>query len=138
MNTTFIFAKLKTQQGFILADVSLAIVIISVALLAISPMFIQAIQTDVVAKDYTVVANLAQKQLELLKTNSPEYWSGLILPCTLPWQDNTQSLPSRYVLTTHADSYAADHHLVQVTVTACWQERNFECNLEFVTLYPTL
>lgn len=138
MNRIFYVSKLKTQKGFILAEVLLAIVIISVALAAISAMFTKAVQADAVAKDYTIAANFAQKQLELLKIQPPEYWSKLALPCTIAWQDETQLPLPQYRLTTHANSYAADNHLVQVTVTVCWQERNINCNLEFVTLYRTL
>ena len=138
MKKTLGISKLKRQRGFILAEVVLAIFIISVALLAISVMFTKAIQVNAVAKDYTVAANLAQKQLELLKMQPPEYWSELTLPCTIAWQDAAQSPLPQYVLTTHASSYAADNHLVQVTVTASWQQGNRECNLEFVTLYSAL
>ena len=138
MNKTFCISKLKRQRGFILAEVVLAIFIISVALLAISAMFTKAIQVNAVAKDYTVASNLAQKQLELLKIHPPEYWSELTLPCTIDWQDTAQCPLPQYFLTTHASSYAADNHLVQVTVTASWQQGNRECNLEFVTLYSTL
>lgn len=138
MNKIFDISKLKRQKGFMLIEISFAIVIISVALVIISTMFTKTIQANTVAKDYTVAANLAQKQLELLKTQPPEYWSGLTLPCTIAWQDDTQSPLPQYRLITHANSYAANHDLVQVTVTASWQERNIDCNLEFVTLYSTL
>lgn len=138
MNKIFAIPKFRNQTGFMLVEVLLAIVIISVALVAISSMFSKAIQADAVAKDYTAVANLAQKQLELLKIQPPEYWNGLALPCTIVWQDTASPLLPQYILTTYANSYAANHHLVQVTVTASWQQRNINCNLEFVTLYSTL
>ena len=138
MNKTLIEFKLKTDKGFILVEVMLAIFIISVALLPISGMFIQAMQADVMANHYTEASSLAQKQLELLKTHSPEYWSDLTLPATLTWHDQTQLPSSRYTLTTNACLSATDNHVVEVTVMASWQERSTQCYVRFVTLYSAL
>jgi len=130
--------RLQTNKGFILAEVVLAISIISIALVAISGMFIQAIHTDLMANHTTVAANLAQKQLELLKTYPPEYWAALTFPCIIPWQDNAQILSSEYTLITNAYISAVDDHVVEVIVTVSWQEPKIECNIQFVTLFPTL
>ena len=138
MNRAFIKYRLNSNKGFILAEVILAIFIISVALIPISGMFIQSLQADVMANHYIEAANLSQKQLELLKTHPPEYWAGLALPSVIPWQDNTQIPLSRYTLTSNARTSTSNDHLIEVTVTASWQERNTECNIQFVTLYPTL
>ena len=138
MKRASIMCMLKTNKGFILAEVMLAIFIISVALIPISGMFIQALQADVMANHYTEAAYLSQNQLELLKTYPPEYWAGLALPSVMPWSDQVQLPSSRYTLTTNARISAADIHLIEVTVTTAWQERATECNIQFVTLYPTL
>lgn len=137
MNRTAIVYRLKTNKGFILAEVMLAMLIISVALVAISGMFTQAIQADLMAKDYTVAANLAQKQLELLKNRPPEYWAGLPLPAIIPWSDGAQLPSSRYTLLTKAVATAHDS-LVEVRVTVSWLERGIECKMQFVTLYSAL
>lgn len=128
--------RLIANQGFILAEVILGIFIISVALIPISGMFMQAIQGDAMARDYTVVANLAQKQLELLKIHSPAYWADLSLPCPIPWQDETQLPESKYRFTTRA--VVVNSYLAQVTVTAFWQEKGTAYTLQFVSLYPLL
>ncbi|WP_378956339.1 type II secretion system protein J [Pelosinus sp. sgz500959] len=128
--------RLMPNQGFILAEVTLAIFIISVALIPISGMLIQAIQSNTMAREYTIVANLAQKQLELLKIHSPTYWAGLSLPYNIPWQDEMKEPGDKYKFTTKAVSVNAN--LVKVTVTALWQERGTDCRVEFMTLYPTL
>lgn len=125
-----------SNKGFILAEVALGILIISIALVPISGMFIQAIQSNAMAREYTTVANLAQKQLELLKINSPTYWANLTLPCVIPWQDEAQRPAAKYSFTTRAVSF--NNQLVQVSVIALWQERGRDCTLQFVTLYPTL
>ena len=137
MNKATIVYRLKTNKGFILAEVMLAMVIISVALVAISGMFTQAIQADIRAKNYTVAANLAQKQLELLKIKPPEYWAGRALPAVIPWCDQAQLPSSRYTLTTNAVATGYEG-LVEVRVTVSWLERGIDNKLQFVTLYPAL
>jgi len=138
MNKIFFYYNQKVTKGFILVDVLIGIVLISVAVIPISAMFSQAIQADVMAKDYTMAANLVQKQLELLKADSPQQWAALTLPCTIPWRDTLQLPPPRYMLTTTAGISAANDYLVEVAVTATWQEKGRERKLQFVSLYSTL
>lgn len=129
---------LKENQGFMLADLIIAIFLICVALVPISGLFTRSIQTSAEAADYTRATNLIQQQIELLKTKPPEYWAGLVLPSTIPWQENHLLPPSKYTLTTQATSTTLDSHLVQVTVNASWKERNRECGLQFIAFYSTL
>jgi len=136
MNKTMI-DRLKTNNGFILAEVTLAILMISIPLVAIVGMFTQAIQADSMAKDYTIAANLAQKQLELLKTQPPNYWAGRTLPAVIPWLDQEQLPSARYGVTTKAVA-TTDDSLVEVTVTVTWQARGTESTIQFVTLYRAL
>jgi len=136
MSRKTIQCTLKSEKGFMLAEVVLAILIISVALVAIIGMLTQAIQANFMAIHYTEAANLAQKQLELLKIHPPQYWAGFTLP--IVWQDQTQLPPPRYTLITNAFLSTIDEHLVQVTVTVSWQERGTTCWLQFVTLYSAL
>jgi type II secretory pathway pseudopilin PulG len=130
--------KLKGNEGFILADVTLGIFIISIALLAITILFTQALQTEKVASDYTLAANLIQKQLELLKCKAPAYWAGLEFPCTIPWQDGLLPPPKAYELTTQAAISAQDSHLIEVTVTAAWKEKAKDYSIQFVSFYSTI
>jgi len=136
MNKTMI-DRLKTNSGFILAEVTLAILMISIALVAIVGMFTQAIQADSMAKDYTIAANLAQKQLELLKTQPPKYWAEQTLPAVIPWIDQGQLPSARYMLTTKAMATGEDS-LIEVTVIVTWQERGIERTIQFATLYRAL
>jgi len=137
MRKNVVVDRLKSNKGFMLAEVTLAMLIISVALVPIASMFTQAIQADMMAHHYTVAANLAQKQLELLKTQPPEYWATCSPPCSIPWQDSTQPVPSRYTILTTG---VATHHdsLVEVRVMVSWRERGLENKLQFVTLYSAL
>lgn len=130
--------KLKGNQGFILADVTLAIFIISVALLIISSLITQALHTEKVASDYTIAANLIQKQLELLKCQEPIYWSDLSLPCTIQWQDHEFPPPVAYEITTYAVTSSLDSHLVEVTVTVNWKEKSKDYSLQFINFYSNI
>lgn len=138
MNSAFENFKIASTKGFILVEVVAAILIMSMSLLAIAGMFIQAIQATAISYDYLIATNLAQKQLELLKTYPSAYWSDLTLPCSIPWCDQTELPLPRYVLTTTAAQVTDSNHLVQVTVTAQWQERGKEYHFQFVTFYSAL
>ncbi len=130
--------RLRENRGFILADVTLGIFIITVALLAITVLFTQALQIEKIASDYTLAVNLVQKQLELLKNNSPTYWAELDLPCTIPWQDRSLPPPATYEITTHAVRSALNSHLVQVTVTAKWRAKGKDYSMQFLTFYSNI
>jgi len=137
MKKIVIVHGLKSNKGFILAEVLLAIFIMSVALTAIAGMFTHVIQVDLMAKDYTVATNLAQRQLELLKTHPPEYWADLTLPAVIAWSDQGQPPNSRYTVLTNAVATNRDN-LAQVTVTVSWEGRGVERTIQFVTLYRAL
>lgn len=137
MKSLSLHRQLVTDKGFILADVLVAMMLISIAIIPICWLFLQAIQTDQIARNHTTATNLAQKQLELLKTHSTEYWRNLPLSCSIPWQDKNQLPPSTYVITTTGMTSGEDP-LVHVIVTVAWQEGYKERNLRFVTLYPKL
>lgn len=132
-----ILYKFKNPRGFMLVDVLLAMVILSLSIVGIFTMFLQAVQVDTVGKDYMIATNLAQKQLELLKTYPPEYWDNLALPASLPWQDTNEPLLPKYQITTDATS-SNDNNLVQVIVTTAWQEKNQQYNFQVITLYPKI
>lgn len=131
-------SRLKGNQGFVLADVTLGLFIISVALLCISMLFTQALQLEEIAGNYTLATNLAQKQLELLKNKSPVYWAELQLPCTIPWEDERFPPPADYELATYAVPSTRGSHLVQVTVIVTWQERQKDYSIQLVTFYSKI
>jgi len=130
--------QLTAARGYILADIVIAMLISSIALVAISAMFTKAIQVDALGNHYTIATNLAQKQLELLKTHPATYWADLSLPCSIAWQDDIQLPPTQYTVTTNAALSLSNVHLVEVAVNVCWLEVGSEYKLEFVTLYPNL
>jgi len=123
------------QKGFILMDVLIGVLILSLTLVVISILYIQAMDMDRMSYEETIVAHLAQTQLELLKTRTPEYWSSMSLPCFIAWQDDTEPFPSQYTLTTQADITAASDHLVQVTVNGSFGDSPKKNNIHFITFY---
>lgn len=120
----------KQQTGFLMLEVVIATLIITVALVAAVGMFISSTQANADAAEYTVAASLAQKQLEMLKTKDPiNYWSKIDLstPSEISWQDSTQSLPLKvnnvsYNVKTVAANCPENANLVQVTVTVSWNK----------------
>ena len=129
--------RLTGNKGFFLIDILIAVCLLSIGMVPILGMFIQSTKINTTAKNYTVGANLAQKQLELLKTHSPSYWNELILPCIIPWQDTREEPLPPYVVTTTGIPLT-DAPLVQVTVIVRWQEGGKDCNLQFVTFYSKI
>ncbi len=130
--------RIKGNKGFVLADVTLGLFIISVALLCISMLFTQALQLEEIAGNYTLATYLAQKQLELLKNKSSVYWAQAQLPCTIPWQDEDLPPPADFELETYAVSSTLGSHLVQVTVIVTWQERQKDYSIQLVTFYSKI
>ena len=133
-----LFRNKKTnEKGFLLAEIVIALLILSVSLLAIISLFTQVSKSNTLARDYTQGTNLARKQLELLKTHPPEYWESITSSSFLPWQDNEEEPLGRYSITTQAVPIA-NESLVQVTVTATWQEKGLEYRVRLLTFYPAV
>jgi len=131
--------KQRWQQGFLMIEVVVAIVIISMALLVIAGLFIQATSATRNSDNYTVAANLAQKQLELLKSNwSQAYWKEL--PKDIEWQDTTfdptKDLSPAVTVVTSAKQSTEHTNLVEVTVTASWSEQGKPYSVRFTTFFP--
>lgn len=120
--------KYFNDRGSLLIGVLIAIVILSVALLSISSLFIQSTKATSSSSHYTTAANLAQKQLELLKNKPTSYWNSLDLAKNIAWQDTsidpTKMQPSYTIVTTPSQCTELNAtNLVTVQVTVSWVER---------------
>ena len=121
-----IILRENKQKGFLLIEVLVAIVIISVALVAIGGMFIQATRANSQAGQITTATNLAQEQLDLLKSWNKDVWAAY--PSTsIPWQGSGSSPIGannvNYTVITVVGTCAEDNiHLVQVKVTVSWPQ----------------
>ena len=134
---------MNKQRGFILLEVLIAIIIISVGVVAVAGVFLPATASYAIAGDYTVASNLAQKQLELLKSFTAAEWDNALAQTTIGWQgeeaapNNTIRLNSMdYGIETTVKVPDADtsNSLIQVTVKVSWT-RSKSYNSEFVTLF---
>lgn len=119
---------LRGQNGFLMIEALIAVVIISVALVAIGSMFIQSTRANTSSVEITTATALAQKQMELLKGLPVSYWNALTpLPQPLPWQDSANpSMPITlnnvaFTVNTVAAASATDANMVQVSVTVSWR-----------------
>lgn len=117
---------LRKQNGFLMVEVLLAILVISIALTAATSMFIQSTKSSVSGNEITNATALAQKQIELLKTQPASFWNNLAAPPqTIAWQDTSQTMPLTknnisYTVTTTTANTALDSNLVQVNVAVSW------------------
>ena len=118
--------SLKKQNGFLMVESLLAILVITIALTAASVIFVQSSKAGGESAEISTASALAQKQMELLKTQSAAYWNALTpLPQNIAWQDTTQAMPLvknniSYTVTTTAAQAAQDASLVQVVVQVSW------------------
>lgn len=117
---------LTKQNGFLMVEVLLAILVISIALTAATSMFIQSTKANVAGSEITNATALAQKQIELLKIQPTTFWSSLDAPPqSIDWQDSSETMPLTknnvaYTVTTTTSNTALDSNLVQVTVEVSW------------------
>ncbi|MEG6584045.1 prepilin-type N-terminal cleavage/methylation domain-containing protein [Dendrosporobacter sp. 1207_IL3150] len=128
------------QQGYLMVEVIVAIVIITVALLAFPALNIQSFKANTQAAHYTVAANLAQKQLELLKNKDSNYWYSHANDSNIPWQDSSQVPPlvlnnTTYNIKTESGSVAEDNNLVKVTVRVEWKSEDKNQAIQLSTFF---
>lgn len=123
--------SLRCQKGFLLVESLLAILVITIALTAAMVMYVQSSKAGVVSVETSTATALAQKQMELLKTQPATYWASLTLtsPQNIAWQDTSQPMPLvknniSYTVTTTASQATQDISLVQVTVQVSWSGKS--------------
>ncbi len=129
---------IRQQKGFLMIEVMIAIIIISVALIAVTGMFIQSTRANSSGLEISTATALAQKQMEMLKSWSAANWTALTpLPQVIAWQDAAEpAMPLTrnniaYTVVTTAAASAQDANLVQVTVSVTWLGQN----LSMVSLF---
>lgn len=113
------------EKGFLLLEVVIAIVIITVTLTAVTGMFIQATRMNSMAKHLTTATALAQQSLELEKKNASEsgydqdgfshYWQSYAGSSSVISLNNTS-------YTVLSEPQPADDMLrtIQVKITVSW------------------
>lgn len=126
-------------------EVVVATVIITLALTAAAGMFIQSVQAVSSAASCTAAANLAQKQLELLKTKDKTYWTNHAVDPDIPWQDIGETLPLainqiNYTARTQSSISPENRYLIQVVVTVSWTDpgKRVQQVVQMTAFYPMI
>lgn len=122
------------QRGFLIIEVLVAVIITGLALAALTGLFIRSAMLTTDAAAYTTAANLAQKQLELLKTQDRLFWAENAANTNIPWLDATTAHPvtlnnQAYFISTAARPAQENSKLSRVTVTVRWSEHSVEQTL---------
>jgi len=137
---------MNKQRGFLLIEVLIAVVIITIAVTAAASLLIQSVKSNISAGKYTVAASLAQKQLEYLKSrNTAVAWTQLTIPETgevklgADWQseeNNTVILNNTtYTLASLASKCPEDSaDLVQIRVVVAWSGNSGD-NIEMTAVF---
>lgn len=99
------------QRGFLMVEVLVACVIITVALLAVGGMYMQSLRAAIEAEQYTVAATLAQDRLEKVKAGQE-----VTNPQTMPVNGIAYSISS-------ASEPTAQTNLNLLTATITWTAR---------------
>lgn len=129
----------KRQQGYLYVDAVIAVCILSLALLAVSGMFVNATKLSSSANHYTAATNIARQQMELLKRWTASDWSDPSLPASIPWQGDPDKLTVNKmtfeVKTLITQPSGIDPDLLQITVIVSWKERNDTRNVQLTTYF---
>ncbi len=129
-----------TQKGFVLIEVMIAVCIIGIAFMPLLMMYMNGVSSANASAAYTVAANLAQKQFELLKTKDKNFWTQYGADLNIPWQDYSQANPIiinsvPFTIVTRSEASDVDDQLIKVTVSVNWHENNKEQTQQFIRLY---
>jgi Tfp pilus assembly protein PilV len=129
----------KRQQGYLYMDAVIAIFVLTVALLAITGMFVYATKLNSSASHYTAATNMARQQMELLKRWPASTWSDPSLPAAIPWQGDPDKLTVNKtafeVRTIIKQTTSIDPSLIQVTVIVSWKELDGTKNVQLITYF---
>jgi Tfp pilus assembly protein PilV len=115
---------IRDKQGFLMIEVLLATVVISVALLAVAGMFIQSTKATSNSADYTAATAIAQDYLEQIK-------AGLLIA---PFASETKTLNYvTYTVVPEETVSGINDRLYQETVTVRWTQRGQSVSLSLTT-----
>lgn len=132
--------SLQKEKGFLLLEVVIGIVIITVALTAVASLFIQATKMNSLAKHITTATALAQEQLELIKKNASEsgydkdgflyYWVSYSGSSSVISLDGTS-----YNIQLETQPSADPIHCTGVKVTVSWHSDGDQ-SVVMTAVYP--
>ncbi len=136
--------RVEGQQGFLMLDVILAMLVIAIALVTVAGMFTQSMRATASASGYTLATNIAQQELENFKEkiesqndqtlnnidNYPYHPADVTktdpLVCTVRMSANVLGDKSR-------GESDPDNKIVAATVTVLWKERGRDYSVQLST-----
>jgi len=132
----------KNQQGFILVDSLIGMVVLSVALLSLAALFIQTTKGTIATDNQTKATYIANEQLSKLKVNdglkkdrgNPDW---VIVPKTLLAEGNHGTIFTVQTSVVPATEVPADLHpdTIPVKATVSWNEPTGPRQLQMITYY---
>lgn len=142
---------IKCDRGFLLVDLLIAILIITVALISIAGLFLQSNRAAKASSEHMTASNLAQRQFEQLKiiqqgatpiltteTNYPfEFtdWLSNDLERDAADSQTPFSVRTRAIRSTEQNAT----NLLEVTVIISWRNnQNVLINTPFTTFFPVV
>jgi prepilin-type N-terminal cleavage/methylation domain-containing protein len=130
----------RSTRGFTLIEVMIAVVILSVGLLALMAMQIVSIKANAFSSEMTYSTMLAQQQLETLKNLS---FTDANLTATTPSTPHTLPLPPN--IDAKGGSYSVSWQVADttttmktITITVTWQSRRLGAAADQATVTTTL
>lgn len=134
----------KGQQGFLMIDVLLAVLIITVALVPIAGMFTQSMAATAGANQYTTATGIAEREIETFKEKveteqDPALTSLNSYPYNPPDVQQTTSMVCtvRTSADVLGDKNKGDNDpynkIIEVSVTVAWKEHGKDSEVQLIT-----
>lgn len=114
--------EIKNQKGFLLIDAVLAMLVITVALVAIAGMYTKSLQANTKAGKYTIATNVAQQRMEEVKRDIEERRNNIV-----DWNKVT------YPVTTNASSNEIPNSTIE-TVASLYTPSDLACKIVVITV----
>lgn len=116
---------IRKQHGFLMIEILVAVVIITIALVVVAGMFMQATQATSHSADYTAATAIAQDYLEQIKAGI------LTAPFATSYTETLNHI--NYTVAVRETVSVHDARLYQETVTVTWIQRGQSVSMSLTT-----
>ena len=122
--------NVSDSKGVSLLEVMISMIILAFGILGLAPMVVLSIEGNVISRDHSVAANLLKQKVE--------YYEGLDVMPSVPYQEYEQGLSNVYSRTTFIKDNSVDTLLpsgvYQIDVVVSWLDNE---NVQRSTSYST-
>jgi Tfp pilus assembly protein PilV len=122
--------NVSNSKGVSLLEVMISMIILAFGILGLAPMVVLSIEGNVISRDHSVAANLLKQKVE--------YYEGLDVMPSVPYQEYEQGLSNVYSRTTFIKDNTVDTLLpsgvYQIDVVVSWLDNE---NVQRSTSYST-